>query len=109
MSFDDESGADGPTTDALPELGRARLDQVGVIELARQIERNTSGVSARTKGGRYRHSDAADLDLWAAVNALLARTTQSIQLRYRYSDCTWIDTLMAGEDGFDVVRIRLTP
>jgi hypothetical protein len=48
---------------------------------------------------------ATSAELTLAGSALISGQVPRLQIRYRWQDLDWIDTLASGENGFRLVRI----
>lgn len=91
----------------LPELNDTLLDAAEVEQLLRDIElcAEVTGVIPKF-AARDRIPDTAGITLAQARQLLTRRAVRALQLRYRYEDADWWDTLMLLGDQFRLVRIR---
>jgi hypothetical protein len=101
MSSDAENGSD----DGLPELRDAVLDDAKVAELFRDYRRCVEVREILVKQGAGRVHDSPSPSLEQAEQLVSSRQVRGIQIRYRYQDQTWWDTLMPGPAGVRLVRI----
>ena len=91
----------------LPDLNTTLLDAAQVDELLRDIELCARITEIIPKFAARGHvSDTATVTLAQARELLAARAVRGLQLRYRYEDADWWDTLMLVGDQFRLVRIR---
>ena len=90
----------------LPELNEALLDSAGLDELTSDIVTHTEilEVIVKNPGQRYAQEQSPSLD--TGVESLKSGQAAGLQIRYRYEDAQWWDTIMATSDGFRLVRIR---
>lgn len=111
MTTDDEPVFPAPLPDEpplkLPELNRTLLDAAQVEQLLRDIEACTQITEIIPKYAARGHvPDTAAVTLAQARELLTARAVRGLQLRYRYEDADWWDTLMVVGEQFRLVRIR---
>jgi Fe-S-cluster-containing hydrogenase component 2 len=97
--------ADGPTQIELPVLREAELDANGLRALFRDLETAAEIEEVRCKGARGRRADARTMSAAEALTGLLAGRVRGVQIRYRYQDELWCDTILASETGHRVVRV----
>jgi len=91
----------------LPELNTTELDAAQVEQLLRDIEVCTEITEIIPKyAARGQVPDTAKVTLDQARELLAARTVRGLQLRYRYENADWWDTLMLVGDKCRLVRIR---
>ena len=91
----------------LPDLNMTLLDAAQVEQLLRDIELCAQVTEIIPKFAARGHvPDAANVTLAQARELLAARAVRGLQLRYRYEDADWWDTLMLVGDRFRLVRIR---
>lgn len=91
----------------LPELNTTELDAAQVEQLLRDIEVCTQITEIIPKYAVRGHvPDTASVTLAQARELLAARAVRGLQLRYRYENADWWDTLMVVGDLFRLVRIR---
>jgi hypothetical protein len=99
-----------PTDDAplkLPDLNTTELDAALVEQLLRDIEVCTQITEIIPKFARRGQvPDTASVTLTQARELLATRAVRGLQLRYRYDNADWWDTLMVVGEGFRLVRIR---
>lgn len=91
----------------LPELNMTLLDESQLEQLLRDIEACTQITEIIPKyAARGQVPDTANVTLAQARELLAARAVRGLQLRYRYEDADWWDTLMLVGEQFRLVRIR---
>jgi hypothetical protein len=91
----------------LPELNMTLLDAAQVEQLLRDIEAGTQITQIIPKYAARGHvPDTASVTLAQARELLATRAVRGLQLRYRYEDADWWDTLMLVGEQFRLVRIR---
>jgi hypothetical protein len=91
----------------LPDLNMTLLDAAQVEQLFRDIEACTRITEIIPKFAARGHvPDTASVTLSQARELLATRAVRGLQLRYRYEDADWWDTLMLVGDQFRLVRIR---
>jgi hypothetical protein len=91
----------------LPDLTTAPLDAAQVDQLLRDIELCAQITEIIPKYLSRGHvPDAANISLAQARELLATRAIRGLQIRYRYEEADWWDTLMLMGDQFRLVRIR---
>lgn len=105
-----ESPTPPPPGDAplkLPELNTTELDAAQLEQLLRDIEVCTQITEIIPKYATRGHvPDVAGVTLAQARELLATRAVRGLQLRYRYENADWWDTLMVIGDKCRLVRIR---
>lgn len=100
---------DGLDLSELPPMREATLSVEQVTALFDDIAALGTDVllMQRTAGARRAETSKADTKtkLEAAKLSLLSGQIPRLQIRYRWQDQNWIDTLKRDTDGFHVVRI----
>lgn len=96
----------------LPDVSEATLSDEDVASLVRDLRSLTTIEQIVIKagpggaGGAGGADDSAQPTLDEAAQLLLERAVRGVQIRYRYDDADWTDTLMPVADGVRLVRIR---
>ena len=91
----------------LPELNTTELDAAQVEQLLRDIEVCTQITEIIPKYAMRGHvADTASVTLAQARELLATKAVRGLQLRYRYENADWWDTLMVMGDKCRLVRIR---
>ena len=91
----------------LPDLTTAPLDASQVEQLLRDIEVCGQITEIIPKYASRDHvPEAPNVSLAQARQMLAERTIRGLQIRYRYDNADWWDTLMLTGDLFRLVRIR---
>jgi hypothetical protein len=95
------------TPPELPALHTTTLDFAQVEQLLTDIEVCTELQEIVPKYAAQGHvPETAQVTLAQARELLSARAVRGLQLRYRYEDADWWDTVMVLGEQFRVVRIR---
>jgi hypothetical protein len=89
----------------LPELRQALLSPEEVRALAADLLACTQLGEVLEKTRDRSHADGQP-SLSAAIERLLDGRVTGMQVRYRYQDQEWTDTLMAASGGFRLVRCQ---
>ena len=95
---------DGP---ALAELNQAILDPGVLSALFDDLEAHTQVLDVLVKGAATVRADSKPVGLREAESLLVARSVRGVQVRYRYEEAEWRDTLLARPDGVQLVRMRM--
>ncbi len=91
----------------LPDLNTTLLDDEQVEQLLRDIELCAQIAEIIPKFAARGHvPDSASVTLAEARKLIATRAVRGLQLRYRFEDADWWDTLMLVGDQFRIVRIR---
>lgn len=100
---------DGLDLSELPPMREATLSDEQVAALFSDIKQLGTDVllMQRSTGTQLANASKADTDakLDLAQAALLTGSVQRVQIRYRWRDSLWIDTLKIQSDGYHIVRI----
>lgn len=97
----------GDTPPPLPSLHATLLDAAQVDQLLTDIETCTQLMEILPKyQAQSRVSETTGVSLAEARVLLSTQAVRGLQLRYRYDDADWWDTLMLAGNGYRVVRIR---
>ena len=91
------------------ELTQAVLDQETVAALFADLAVCTQVRSIQTKGEAHDHASLAPRDLDDAHARLMDGRLRSVQIRYRWQDQEWCDTLFHAEQGLRLVRWEILP
>lgn len=94
------------SNEPLPEMSDAVLSDDEVAALMRDLRTLTTIDEIIVKAGPGRADDAPQLTLDDAAQMLFERTVRGVQVRYRYDDALWMDTLMPVAEGIRLVRVR---
>ncbi len=95
----------GPQEIELPELREAELDEDDLRRLFLDIEAAAEIEDVRCKGAPDRRAEVASVTAAEALAQLLDRKVRGVQVRYRYQDELWSDTIIATPQAFRVVRM----
>lgn len=100
---------DGMDLSELPPMREALLSAEQVSELFSDIEQLGTDILLMQRSSRDARADVTNADtaknLQIARAALLTGTLARIQIRYRWQDTLWIDTLETKPDGYRIIRI----
>ncbi|MBT6494862.1 MAG: hypothetical protein HOL01_09955 [Planctomycetaceae bacterium] len=100
---------DGLDLSELPPMREAKLSAEQVQQLFADIAQLGANImlmrrtAQSPRAAAARASSSADLN--AARDALITGQVSRLQIRYRWQDADWIDTLEAREEEFRLVRI----
>jgi ferredoxin-type protein NapG len=89
----------------LPELHEAELDEAGLRQLFGDLASATQALEVRLKRGPTERGAAASVSAAEALGLLVGGTVRGVQVRYRYDDEDWCDTILATPVGYRVVRL----
>lgn len=92
--------------DKLPEMSDAVLDDEQLAALFRDLRQFVEVDEIILKTGPGRADDQQQPTLNEAESLLAERLVRGVQIRYRYDDAHWMDTLMPVAEGVRIVRIR---
>ena len=91
----------------LPELYQGNLDVTQVRQLFSDLREFAEIDGLSLKGGPSAMTNGENTTSLAEAEALLsAHQVMGVQIRYRYQDKAWFDTLLRRDDGVRVVRIE---
>lgn len=96
---------DGMAMSDLPPMREAMLTSQQVELLCSDIENHGSNIQLMQRGKSAQTSAHDAPALQSARQALLNGQANKLQIRYRWNDSLWIDTLNTTDDGFRLVRI----
>ncbi len=100
---------DGMDLSKLPPMREALLSAEQVSELFADIEQLGTETLLMQRSSREVRANVTSADtaknLQLAEAALLTGVIARIQIRYRWQDTLWIDTLESKPDGYRIVRI----
>jgi len=94
---------DGPP---LPEMREGQLDAAQVEQLFSDLDSCTQVLAILEKGGRQDHAKSSQPNLVAARDRFLNREVLAVQIRYRYDNAEWIDTLLHSPTGIRAIRCQ---
>ena len=99
---------DGMNLADLPPMREAVLSDDQVLALFRDITMLASDIlliqrSTSARPDAAQRAESSQLE--AARDALLSGNVQRVQVRYRWQESLWIDTLATQPNGFHLVRI----
>jgi hypothetical protein len=90
----------------LAEVQEAILDDATVRQLFFDLSQLAEVVEVRLKATEQAYATHAAPTLEAARQAVSTREALAVQLRYRFGNAEWIDTLVRVETGFRLVRVQ---
>lgn len=92
------------------ELHEALLDAATLARLFDDIALATELLEVTVKGARFQHAfqqaDRGPIQLEEARTLLLSGAVRGVQVRYRFDNAEWWDTLLNVPGGVRLVRIR---
>jgi MauM/NapG family ferredoxin protein len=89
----------------LPDLHEGLLDILKLRSLIADLTSLTDVIEVRTKGARGARSSSARIDLETAGGLLETGEIGALQINYSYQGEFWCDTILAGPEGFRVLRM----
>jgi hypothetical protein len=100
---------DGMDLSQLPPMREALLSEEQVMQLFGDIETCASDIRLMQRSPRAQRATATGAttseQLQTARDSLLSGGIPRVQIRYRWQDSDWIDTLESRTEGFRLVRI----
>jgi hypothetical protein len=90
----------------LPEVSEAVLSDDELAALIRDLRACTEIAEIRIKSGPGSADEHQQSTLDDAAQLLFDRSVRGVQIRYRFDDADWMDTLMPVAEGIRLVRIR---
>jgi len=102
----DTASADG--SPPMPDLCESLIDDATVAQLMHDIQACAEVLEVIPKYGAQRYVGETKVSLEEAARLIKQRAVRAVQVRYRYDDAEWWDTLAVTPDGVRVVRIRHT-
>lgn len=88
-----------------PEVLEGRLDRVGVESYFRDLDELAEIDQVLVRWvDTMRESAATTLE--ESRDAVRSGTAHAVQIRYRYGEETWCDTLLADDKGHRILRVR---
>lgn len=101
---------DGMDLSQLPPMREATLTAEQVTQLFADIEALASDILLMQRSSRSQRATASRAttveQLHSAKDAILSGTIPRLQIRYRWDDADWIDTLQSDGEEFRLVRIQ---
>ena len=91
----------------LPELQDTILDPGTLQQLVHDLTTCTEVQDVLLKGGPMARTNAKSVSLADAVEQLQAGGVFGVQVRYRWEEAEWRDTLMRTPSGIRLVRMRM--
>jgi hypothetical protein len=103
----EESPHPSAAGEGMPELTEGLLDEATLDRLFADLAACTRIFSILVKPLAREHVGSDGATTLDQARALLrARTVRGVQVRYRYQDAEWWDTLMVLPQGVRLVRVR---
>ncbi|NQV25522.1 MAG: hypothetical protein HQ518_14275 [Rhodopirellula sp.] len=100
---------DGMDLAELPPMREALLSEDQVRQLFSDIESLASDILLMQRSARSQRAAASKVtteeQLRMAQDALLSGDVPRVQIRYRWQEANWIDTLERRDDGVRLIRI----
>jgi hypothetical protein len=97
---------DGPP---VPLMVDGMVDTATLRQLFADLATSAAILGVREKGGPTAYASADEPTAEAARDCLLSGAARAVQVRYRFADSEWTDTILALPGGFRVVRCRHEP
>ncbi len=98
--------AEGPP---VPLMVEGLIDATTLRQLFLDLATSGTVLGVREKSGPKSHTLGEELNLDDALARLLQRDARAVQVRYRFADHEWTDTILSHPGGFRVVRCRHEP
>ena len=90
----------------LADVQEAVLDDATLRQLFFDLSQLAQIVEVRLKAAERAYATDSAPTLEAARHAVSTREALAVQLRYRYGNSEWIDTLLRVDGGFRLVRVQ---
>ena len=94
---------DGPP---VPLMVDGVIDATTLRQLFTDLATSGTVLGVREKSGPAAYTSADQLTTDSALARLLAGSARAVQVRYRFDDHEWTDTILSVQYGFRVVRCR---
>lgn len=94
---------DGPPA---PMMVEGTIDADTLRRLFADLSEAATILGVREKGGPTVYTSVDELAPAGALERLLSGSARAVQVRYRFANCEWSDTVFAQPGGFRVVRCR---
>lgn len=91
----------------VPPMWQAGLDAGAIEQLFADLTVAVEVLSVQGKAGAGQYASAEPLTLASARERLMSGEFPGVQIRYRFEDREWIDTLLRVAHGFRLVRCRV--
>lgn len=91
---------------ALAQVQEAVLDDGTLQQLFFDLSQLAQIVEVRLKAAERAYATDSAPTLEAARHAVATRDALAVQLRYRYRNAEWIDTILRVDGGFRLVRVQ---
>ena len=95
--------ADGPP---IPLMVEGTIDANTLRRLFADYSAGAVILGVREKGSSTAYTSAEESLPEVALDRLLSGTARAVQVRYRFADHEWTDTILGLRGGFRVVRCR---
>ena len=82
------------------------IDATTLRQLFADLATSATVIGVREKSGSTTYTSADEPTPDAALARLLSGSAKAVQVRYRFDDAEWTDTILAVQQGFRVVRCR---
>lgn len=89
-----------------PDLVEGVVDAATLSDLVRDLQTLTVIEEIQLKGGAQSHAERVKIGLAEAADLLLADKLRGLQIRYRWEQTGWIDTLLRTPDGIRIIRTK---
>jgi len=91
-----------------PDVFEGDVDNDLLERLIEDLKAHAEILDVRLKGSSDRHSDDTNVLLDAGLMMLQAKAVRGMQVRYRFEDSEWRDTLTRFDDGWwKIIRVRM--
>lgn len=93
----------------VPLMVEGLIDAATLRQLFADLAAHASVSDVREKGGPTAYTLADQQPSEVALERLLSGAARAVQVRYRFADYEWTDTVLGLPTGFRVVRCRHDP
>lgn len=90
----------------LPALWDKLLDLQTLDQYFQDLAKHAQIISIQEKHAATEYVQEGTLDLTAAREKVMAGVTRAVQIRYRFDDQEWCDTLLRQPTGVKLVRME---
>jgi hypothetical protein len=93
-----------------PELNESTLDRATLMQLMNDLNHHAEVLDVLEKGTSKQRTDGRSVLIEEAFQKLSAGQISGVQIRYRWDDSEWRDTLLFQAPGMvRLVRIKIEP
>lgn len=89
-----------------PEMVEENIDISTLMTLVSDLTNVAHIEQVIVKGGEFELASQGDISLPDAVELLLDKKVRGVQIRYRWDNIDWFDTLLNAPQGVKIVRVK---